>query len=296
LLDTTLVAGAVLHAGAPPDVLLAGPDDATWLVTGGVRHRVDAGDGHLRAALRLTDQLPRAATAALISLVPEGVALATPDVPGRGAAAPTGLPGRIGDVLVDRPVEGAPRWFVVLRGGLQEVPALVADLLRVAAGAAQPVEADVLGSARFVTDLPIEGWPGGAPRLGEPADAPVVCWTWSADGPAGVWTGAALPLPPGSTAVALAQADGGGARVDAVALGAGGAVRATAPGRAPGAGPLWLVSGSGVGFGLADGATAAAIGVTAATPAPEAVLRLLPTGPTLDVAAAGRVVDVLPSG
>ena len=49
-------------------------------------------------------------------------ALAAPEVPGRGGSAPPGLPGRIGDVLVDRPVEGAPRWFVVLRGPSPEVP------------------------------------------------------------------------------------------------------------------------------------------------------------------------------
>ncbi len=300
LLDTTLIDGAVTPAApAPADsVLIAGPDDATWLVTAGVRHRVDAGDGRLRAAFRLTDQLPRAATAAVISLVPEGPALATPEVPGRGDAAPAGLPGRIGDVFVDRPVAGAPRYFVVLRDGLQEVPAVVADLLRVAAGAraARPVDAEVLGSARFVTELAVEGWPTGTPRLAEPADAPVLCWTWSEGGRPGVWTGPVLPMPAGATPVALAQADGGGKRVDAVALGAGGAVRATGPGRSPGSGALWLVSGSGVGYGVADDATAAALGVTAATPAPAAALRLLPAGPTLDLARAGQVVDVLPSG
>jgi type VII secretion protein EccB len=298
LLDTTVISGVVLSAGPGEAVLLAGPGSATWLVTGGTRHRVDAGDGRLRAAFRLTDELPRAATAALLSLVPEGPALATPEVAGRGEPAPPGLPGRVGDVLADRPVDGAPRYFVVLRGGLQEVPAVVADLLRVAAGATtvRPVDAGVLGSARFVTELPVEGWPTGTPRLSEPVGAPVVCWTWSADGPAagGVWTGPALPV--GAAPTALAQADGAGERVDAVALGAGGAVRATAPGRAPGAGPLWLLSGSGVGYGVTDDATAAALGITAATPAPEAALRLLPTGPTLDLAQAGQVVDGLPPG
>jgi hypothetical protein len=84
--------------------------------------------------------------------------------------------------------------------------------------------------------------------------------------------------------------------VDAVAVGPGGAVRATGPGRPPGAGPVWLVAATGVTFGVADDATAAALGITAADPAPEAALRLLPTGPALDLAAAGRVVDVLPFG
>jgi len=301
VLGTTVIAGAALGAPAPPDdgLLLAGPDDATWLVTGGMRHRVDAGDGRLRAAFRLTDQLPRMATSDLVSLLPEGPALATPMVPGRGEAAPAGSPGRVGDVLVDRPVNGTPRYLVVLRDGVQEVPEVVAELLRVASGAqeARTVGADVLNDATFVGDLQVGGWPTGSPRMREPTDAPVACWSWGPDGPAsgGVWLGAALPLAPGVTPVALAKADGEGDRVDAVALGAGGAVRAAAAGRAPGTGPLWLLSGSGVGYGVADDATAAALGISGAAPAPEAALRLLPNGPELDLAQAGRVVDVLPA-
>ena len=81
-------------------------------------------------------------------------------------------------------------------------------------------------------------------------------------------------------------------RVDAVAVGAGGAVRATAPGVPAGAGTVWLVSASGVANGVADGASAAALGITDAAPAPEAALRLLPTGPALDVGTATAVVDV----
>ncbi|MDT7581327.1 MAG: hypothetical protein QOK35_2591, partial [Pseudonocardiales bacterium] len=79
-------------------------------------------------------------------------------------------------------------------------------------------------------------------------------------------------------------------------VGAGGAVRATAPGAPVGAGALWVVSAGGVAYGVPDGASAAALGLTTAPPAPEAVLRLLPTGPTLDVAAADRAVDVVTAG
>ncbi|MBW0122190.1 type VII secretion protein EccB, partial [Pseudonocardia sp. KRD-176] len=47
-------------------------------------------------------------------------------------------------------------------------------------------------------------------------------------------------------------------------------------------------------YGVVDGATAQALGVTAAEPAPEWALRLLPVGGALDVSAAERTVDVLP--
>ena len=300
VVGTTVIGGAAEPEPAPPGdgVLLVGPDDATWLVTAGHRHRVDVGDGALLAAFGLTGRLPRLVTADVLSVLPEGSPLATPDVPGRGDPAPDGLPGSVGDVLVARPVGAGPRHFVVLAGGLQEVPPVLAELLRVASGATQPreIEADVLAGATLVDELAVAGWPDGAPQLRGPTEASVLCWTWTATGdPAGaVWLGSALPLPAGSTTVALAQADGAGERVDAVAVGAGGAVRATGPGRAPGAGPLWLLSATGVAYGVADDASASALGITLTEPAPEAALRLLPTGPPLDLAQAGQVVDVLP--
>jgi hypothetical protein len=43
---------------------------------------------------------------------------------------------------------------------------------------------------------------------------------------------------------------------------------------------------------VADDATAAALGIDDPAPAPESALRLLPTGPVLDVATATRTVDV----
>ncbi|GAA3067198.1 type VII secretion system ESX-4 subunit EccB4 [Pseudonocardia yunnanensis] len=303
LVGTTVVAGMPTAPEPMPandGVLLDGPDGVTWLVTGGRRHRVDAGDGRVLAAFGLTARVPRAAAPDLVSLLPEGVALATPEVAGRGRPAPVGLPGRIGDVLTTRPVGGDPRHFVVLTGGLQEVPDLLAELLRVAAGQARdiPLGTDELAEAALVGDLAVEGWPPGAPRLREPTDAPVVCWTWTAAGEpstgGAVWAGGAEPAP--AQPVSLAQADGSGPKVDAVVAGSGGAVRATGPGRSPAGGPLWLVSATGVAFGVADDATAAALGITSAEPAPEAVLRLLPSGPALDLAAAGRMVDVLPAG
>lgn len=301
----TTVIGAMATPAPTPvgdGVLLAAPDDSTWLVTGGRRHRVDMGDGRLRAAFQLGRGAPRAATAGMVSALPEGPRLGTPQITGRGGPAPAGLPGRVGDVVVARPVaapESAPQYFVVLPGGLQEVRGVLVDLLVVAAGRPPlPLGGDVLASAELVEDLPVDGWPSGPPRMWEPAEAPVVCWTWTADGDpsGGAWWGPALPLPAGMTPVLLAQADGPGERVDAVAVGAGGAVRATGPGRAPGSGPMWLLSATGVGYGVTDDATAVALGITAAEPAPEAALRLLPSGPTLDLAEAGRVVDGPPVG
>jgi type VII secretion protein EccB len=297
LVGTTVIGDA---AGRPPvasgdGVLLDGPEDTTWLVAGGLRHRVDVGDGAVRAAFRLTNQLPRAASAALVSALPEGPALATPVVPNRGDLPPAGLPGRVGDVLSSGVGDGQ-EYFAVLDGGLQEVPPAVADLLVVASDARQvrAVGADVLSGATFVDTLKVDGWPVGPVRIAEPEDTPITCWNWTPDRTEGdVWFGRDLPLAANVAPVGLAQADGPGERLDAVSVGAGGAVRATGPGRAAGAGPLWLVSATGVGYGVASDPTAAALGITSPEPAPEAALRLLPTGKTLDLADASRATDVL---
>ncbi|WP_232663786.1 type VII secretion protein EccB [Pseudonocardia sp. TRM90224] len=296
LLTTTVVGGAEPGVPAPGDgVLVSDPEGMTWLVTAGRRHRVDTGDGRLLATFGLTRRVPRAVAPGLLSAVAEGAALATPVVAGRGKPAADPRHGRVGDVVVMRPVGAPARYFAVLAGGLQEVPVGVAELLRVAAGGKEPRELDgaVLANATFVDELPVAGWPAAAPRIRDAADAPVLCWTWDGAGPAegDVWVGAQVPGPPGVAAVLLAQADGGGERVDEVVVGAGGAVHSTAPGRTPGSGPRWLVSSSGVGYGVADVSTADALGLVPTSPAPEAALRLLPSGPLLDVATAASVVD-----
>jgi type VII secretion protein EccB len=298
LVGTTVLGGA---APAPdqqaPGVLLAVPGGGTWLVTGGRRHRIDLRAGAVRAALGLGDRAPRPASSGLVSALPEGPRLTPPAVPRAGAAGPDGVPGRVGDVLVSRPAGGTPRQYVVLADGLQEVPPLAADVLAAASGRrVDEIGPDVVAAVPAVHPLDLAGWPEAAPRLVEPAEAPVTCWIWSGDAGADPIGGVHVGRMPPSTLVPLAQADGPGEELDAVSVGAGGAVRATAPGAPVGTGALWVVSASGVAHGVPHGASAAALGMTTTPPAPEAALRLLPTGPALDVAAADRAVDVATAG
>jgi type VII secretion protein EccB len=289
---TTVLAGRVPGGGAE-GVLIAVPGGDTWLVAGGHRHRVDLDDGPSRTALGLTGRVPRPASPGLVSALPEGAPLLTPVVPRAGATGPLGRATRIGDVLVSRPAGAAPRYHVVLDGGLQEVAPLAADVLVAASGrAVTEVGAEVVADLPALRALDLAGWPAAAPVLREPAEAPATCWTWSGlptDEVGGVYLG---PTPTTGPLVTLASADGPGAGLDAVAVGAGGAVRATAPGVPAGAGTVWLLSASGVAHGVADEATGAALGIADPAPAPEAVLRLLPVGPVLDVGVAARAVDV----
>ena len=201
-------------------------------------------------------------------------------------------------MLVSRPAgDGAPTHYVVLVQGVQQVPPMVAQVLRAAGARMHDVQPEVpVGLPPVPAEIDVDGWPEAVPAPREVAEAPVVCWTWSAAGGGSVLVGPTLPVPDGAAPVDLVQADGSGERADAAVLApaGGGAVRATGPGRAQGAGPLWLVSATGVTYGVADRPTAEALGVTAAEPAPEWALRLLPVGGTLDLSGAERTVDVLP--
>jgi type VII secretion protein EccB len=281
IVATTVVGGATVTPPMAPGagMLLADEDGLTWLLSAGRRHRTDLGDDRLAAVYGLVGARPRAVSGALLAVLPEGPALSTPAVTGRGGLAPRGVPGRVGDVLVARPAGGPPRYFAVLSGGLQQVPEVVAELLRMAsvARAFHPVPLELAVTVPAVEELPVAGWPAPSPRLLTAEHAPLLCWGWVVGGPAGgvVSAGAAVPVPTGTEPVPLPRADGAGPQLDAVAVGAGGVVRAA------GSGAWWLVSAVGVGYPVLDAETVAALGGTAAEPAPDAVLTLIPTGTPL---------------
>jgi type VII secretion protein EccB len=281
--------GPVPAADPAPGLLLSGGAGDTWAVIGGVRHRIDPGDPVVVAALGLTGHTPRPVGAGLLSAITEGPALRAPVV--AAGPGPAGLGENAGTVLVVRPLNGPARYYAVLDGGVQEIPGPFAEALRARSGV-DPVEVapGTVAEVPAVTELNAAAWPVSAGPWADPPEGHVVCWTW-AGGVTDVLTAAEPPVAPGTVAVDLAAADGTGPGTDTVVLRDPGPVRAHS---ASGGGTLWLLSGAGVAYGVADDATGAALGVTAAAGAPEAALRLLPAGPALDLAAARAVVDGLP--
>ncbi|MDN5860886.1 MAG: type VII secretion protein EccB, partial [Pseudonocardia sp.] len=293
LTATTVLAGPLPEPGADPPAddaaLLTDPGGVAWLVADGRRHRVDL---DAVAGMGIATAQPRTASAALIGSIPQGAPFAVPVIPGRGRPGPDGLGATVGEVLVTHTAGGPDRYVVTFADGVQEIPHVLADLLLDGRQARETTLA-AIGRAGTVHRLPAEAWPRRRMRFPRPADLPVTCWVWRPESPDGTArTAIAVPLPAGAPPVPLAQADGAGPAIDAVAVGEGGAVRGAAPGRTTGAGPVWLVSATGVTYGVADAGTAATLGVREAHPAPERLLRLLPGGPTLDVTAAVGMVDL----
>ncbi|GAA4926406.1 type VII secretion protein EccB [Actinomycetospora succinea] len=285
---TTVALGGVPSPGRPlaPDeaLLLRGPDGAFWLVTDGRRALITPQAGAVVRGLELTGARARAASPALLGTLPQGPPLEPVTVPGSGAT-PTeprtaALGVRTGDVVSP---DGA-RFFLVAADGVQEVPAVVAQLARFANPdpAADPgiaaVPAGRLADAPRVAVVDVRAYPATFPRPVTYDAATTVCVRPDAGGPeragtAAVFAGPALPGPAAPTPLVGPPLDG--------AWVAGGGAYVVPVGEPP-----VLVDPGGRVYPVPDPAAASALGLGVPRPAPRAVLDLLPRGPALDPLAA----------
>lgn len=296
---TTVLAGALGPSAPAGGLLLAAEGGSTSVVLDGVRHRVDPDDAPAMSALGLLGAAPRHVGDGLLSALPEGPPLRTPDV---ATGADVGALGRAGDVVTSNPLGGDRAFFVVLGpsggrpGGVLPIPATLADAIRTRTGQGTPATmAEGLIAENTIDAGPDRGvdpagWPAARLPRPDPAATPSVCWTWR-DGRAGLSAGDRLPVAGGAVTVDLAAADGAGPRPDAVVLPASGAGPVESRG-STGGGTRWLLSSTGALHGLADDRTAEALGVTTPGRAPEEALRLLPRAGALDLAAVRDVRDV----
>ncbi|MEJ2886212.1 type VII secretion protein EccB [Actinomycetospora aeridis] len=303
---TTVLAGPSAPA-RPLDpgrgLLLRDRFDGTWLVHDGIRSRLDLRDPAVVIAFDLEGQIPRPVSTSLLNTLTEGPSIVAPVIAGRGEVPPAGL-------LAGEPVGGVvrlvgpgtpDRWYVVQREGVQEVPEVVARLVRLddpdpaRAGAPVPIvspgQLRPLATARGIA---VGAYPDPVPRAVPMDEAPTTCAGAQGGGPVALTVGTQPPSGP-APPTTLAQADGSGDRVDAVVLpGAGVVVRAVPTGRDDAPGSPTVISGSGLASAVPDPETAAALGLGEAfPPAPDAVVGLLPAGPVLSVAAA---LNPLPGG
>ncbi|WP_433504236.1 type VII secretion protein EccB [Pseudonocardia halophobica] len=276
---TTVLAGT-LTPGTPtaPALFVEAPDGERFAVLDGVRHAVGA-DPTVLTGLGLAGAAPRKVGASTVSAIPEGPTLAPPVLP--DGPGPRGVPGRPGDVLTTTGLDGGRAFLAIVPGGVQEVPATLAEVLRAQGGTGpREVEPARVAEAPRLTTLRTAGWPDRVPAWS--SDGGIVCAT-AADARPGVSLTPTLPAVREGVRVPLT----GGEAAAAVLFG-GGPVRAVSP---TGGGTVWLLSASGIAHGVADADTAAALGLPAALPgAPEAALRLLPQGGRLDLADARRAV------
>jgi type VII secretion protein EccB len=224
----------------------------------------------------------------LLDAITEAPPIAPPHVPGLGSpGAVAGQP--VGTVIRVTRVD-ANEYFVVLADGVQRVGEVAADLIRIAGSQSGrdvvSLAPGALAGVPVVDTLPVSGLPrrAGTPRG---KGGGVLCAQWLDSANTVLWLD---DSPPESDAVDFAQADGDGPNLDTAVIPAGRSayVRATSlTGEGRRTGPLYLVTDSGVLFGIRDEDAAAHLGLGGSpAAAPWPVLSRLPRGPELSREAA----------
>lgn len=301
--DRTVVrVGAAAPALDPARTVLVTPRGetatTTYLLYDGVRAEIDLRERAVARALRLDGVVPLPVSRALLDSLPEVPAVTAPRIAGAGTPGPPSVGGLPVGTVVRVARADADEFHVVLADGLQGIGAVAADVIRIAYRGADEIA--TVGPAEVATSpaverLAVRDFPGSAAAPVGAADGVAVCAHWQPGTASTVLTGAPALLD--RTGVTdLAQADGAGPRVDAVAMPAGGTVYARsvgASGTGVPDGPRFLVTESGVVFGIADDDAATALGVTGPPgAAPWPIMAALPAGPELGTAAASVARDV----
>ncbi|OBK32465.1 type VII secretion protein EccB [Mycobacterium sp. 1245111.1] len=275
---------------------------STYLVFDGRRAVVNPDDAAVAHGLGLDGQTPLPVSASLLNLIPETPPITPPRIPGIGKRGPDSLPGfPVGSVLRVAHSIG-DEYYVVLTDGVQRVGQLAAELVRFSdsqgSRTAVSVAPDVIRATKSVTRLPVSDFPDRAVPQSVAAGTTVcVGWAHAASKRATVSISlGGLPVPAGQAPVALAQADGKGPAIDAVYLPPGRVAyvrSASLSGSDARAGTRYLISDTGVRFGVHDDDAAKDLGLPAAVvAAPWPIVAKLPAGPDLSRANASVAQDV----
>jgi type VII secretion protein EccB len=275
---------------------------STYLLFDGRRAVVNPDDAAVARALGLDGQTPVPVSASLLNLIPETPPITAPRIPDIGKRGPDSLPGfPVGSVLrMARSI--GDEYYVVLTDGVQRIGQLAAELVRFSdsqgSRTAVSVAPDIIRATKSVTRLSVSDFPDRAVPQSVAAGTTVCArWAHAASGNATVsFSLGGLPVPVGQAPVALAQADGKGPAIDAVYLPPGRVayVRSTSlSGGDARAGARYLISDTGVRFGVHDDDAATDLGLPVTmVAAPWPILAKLPAGPDLSRANASVARDV----
>jgi type VII secretion protein EccB len=324
--ETSVFAGVPglkgMHALGPKDAVLAeAPDRTDYLIypappgsaksgASAVRARVNLNDSTITSNFNLREAKPRRMTAAELNAIPEVRPLAVPDVDGKGSKPgyDVAYSRTIGTVVKGEVAGEQPHFYLVLKDGLQEVSPAVAQLFQTANGSNQQgiptmTAGQEANAPRTKNPLPVTDFPAERPNPVSASDSPASCLSWSLrdnDEHTELLLGSQVPAPQNMQPVQLNQVGAGGELVKWFFLPPGHAavVHSATSKENFGSGPLFLVSDTGIRYGIPDVRTATALGVNsnggAFDAAPEAILRLLPAGPSLNHNDALRTFDTVP--
>ncbi|MGB3482939.1 MAG: type VII secretion protein EccB [Mycobacterium sp.] len=319
----TSIAGPLSAGGraapmAPGQAVLATHGDQTFVIWGGHRSRIEAGDRSVTFNLGLDPGTTRPVVMsnALFDALPATEPIVVPQVPEVGAPSKWLPDSTVGTVFESRDASGVVSGFyVLLPQGIQQISAFVADLLRTSLSQNSPtpqlISPDRLVGVPDVDLLNVDFYPQTSLEFVDTAAHPVTCVGWtkmSTDRQATVtvFSGRGLPVPPAmdTNIVALVRDDRGADSVVAdqtlVLPGAANFV-ATTSGviTSDTRESLYWISPQGVRYGISwDQATLSALGLNpaSAVQAPWPIVRTFAAGPAISRDAALLARDTLPGG
>ncbi|GAA4443703.1 type VII secretion protein EccB [Actinokineospora soli] len=325
-IETTVIAGvpdlgaeletnAALLVQAPTKkhyLVYRTPESANVRNTNTVRAEVDMTDKAVTQALRLDEKDVRQITTGLLNAIPEAAPLTPPAIQGRGE--PTNLDMGV-DLVVgsvfEVPVPGGSEYYVVLRDGVHKIKWSTANLIRFdrTEGGAdiEKVNPDRLTGNVVQNVVQEADFPANLPEVLTPTNFPTVCLGWALAGEppnqvgqTKVYVGDPLPVElnaagePAVVDISTANADG--SRIDHFYMPPGKAaiVRGADSPAAFATGPIYVISDRGVKYGIPDLRTAQALNLPQQTPAPDAIVRLLPNGASLNARDVLQTYDTVP--
>jgi type VII secretion protein EccB len=276
-----------------------------------VRAEVDLSSNAVTAALRLT-VTPRKISTELLNAIPEVPRLAPPRI--TGAKTQPNFPMSalsVGDVFSTSPTGGAKTSWVVLQNGIQRISSAVADIIRTTTSGRTSIPELGLDKIQNVktlqpTDagyLQVDDYPQDVPVVLDPVRSPVSCLGWNITGAGAardshtaVFVGTAVPTPKDQQAIAVGTPSPDGSKIDKFYMQPGfAAVAQSATVKETfGRGSIQLISDRGLRYGVPDVKTAQALGLDNPQPAPDTILRLLPTGASLNSQEVLKTFDSVP--
>lgn len=261
-------------------------------------------------ALRLSDKTPRPMSLGLLNSIRKVDSLVPPEPPERGQPSNevelvAGERAPIGQVFVANPTANA-QYFVVLKNGKQKISQGAAELIRLAFSPTpellqvSPDRLPQINDAPEGELLKLDDYPATTPTVVDMDAYPTTCLGWTVkDGDERTTlyigkTGLPFPMRNGQPM----RIEVGKANEEDIALsyfymppGRGAAVHAATSKAAFGSGPIQLISDRGLRYGIPDVDVAKGLGLDPLQPAPAEIVKLLPTGTSLNIQDAEATYD-----
>ncbi len=266
---------------------------------------IDATDTHILDAFNIRNTQPRLISAALLGAIPQVAEIKNPVANLSGPPTNYSLPGNIqlGQSFSVRNASGPDTYFVALADGLQQVSETVAQIVQYEQKVpSQRVTDAQITNIKQVHELDVDSYPVNVPTtIVDSSLHPVTCLGWSADTSnplkplvrTRVTVDVKLELPSNPNdpnvsmlPVPVGQPGPSGEKIDSFFMNPGHQSLAVHAATNPAefkAGPIYIVSGRGVKYSVADLTTAQGLGIASGgnsdglATAPESILSLLPS-------------------